>query len=188
MLVQSYIIHCRTSFLRLRCRIAQSSTILTGPRLLIRLESFHPRLNLGSQIRTMKRCLMHLLPTLLAIPPQSIKTGLGPRLLHDYSHSIREPYWVMRRVRWQQKHIALVYVDIAERPVIDNFEQHAAFVLVEPFGRLVDVVVGSRVGSADYHYCEGVVVDAVVVHGGLEEVGVFGDPGRGFVSLYSRRR
>jgi len=39
------------------------------------------------------------------------------------------------------------------------------------------VVVGSGVGSTDYHYGEVGVVDAVVVDGGFEEVGVFFEPG-----------
>lgn len=48
--------------------------------------------------------------------------------------------------------------------------------LVEEFGGGVDVVVCSGVGTADYHYCHGVVVDAVVVYWGFEEVGVFFEP------------
>ena len=49
--------------------------------------------------------------------------------------------------------------------------------LVEPFCGFVDVVVGSFVGAADYHYGYGVVVDAVVVYRRFEHVRVFGDPG-----------
>ena len=56
--------------------------------------------------------------------------------------------------------------------------------LVEEFGGGVDVVVCSGVGTADYHYCHGVVVDAVVVYWGFEEVGVFFEPeGDGLVEL-----
>jgi thiazole synthase ThiGH ThiG subunit len=45
--------------------------------------------------------------------------------------------------------------------------------LVEPFGGAVDVVIGAGVGAANEHdsYVRG-GVDAVVVNGGLEEVGV----------------
>lgn len=62
---------------------------------------------------------------------------------------------------------------------IDGFQEHRASVLVEEFGGCVDVVVCSGVRAADYHYgvagCGGGggVVDAVVVYGWLEEVGVF---------------
>lgn len=49
--------------------------------------------------------------------------------------------------------------------------------LVEPFCSFVDVVVGSFVRAADYHYGYGVGVDAIVVDWGFEHVGVFGDPG-----------
>lgn len=60
--------------------------------------------------------------------------------------------------------------------LIDDLEQHGPFVLVEPFGGLVDVVVCALVGAADDHDSYGVVVDAVVVDGGLEYVGVFCNP------------
>lgn len=63
---------------------------------------------------------------------------------------------------------------------IDGFEEHGSPVLVEEFGCGVEVVVCSRVGAADDH--DGVaggvggVVDAVVVDGGLEEMGVGFEP------------
>jgi len=63
------------------------------------------------------------------------------------------------------------------KPPIDNFEEHGTFVLVEPFCSFVDVVVGSFIRAADYHYGYGVGVDAIVVDWGFEHVGVFGDPG-----------
>ena len=80
----------------------------------------------------------------------------------------------MRDVARQQEQLALVDVDVAELAGggLDGFEQHAAGVLVEEFGRRVDVVVGARVGAADDHDCEGRVADQVVVDGGFEEVGV----------------
>lgn len=61
---------------------------------------------------------------------------------------------------------------------VDYLEQHGPAVLVEELRRRVDVVVCSRVGTADDHYgvARGVsrrgVVHAVVVYGGLEEVRV----------------
>lgn len=73
-------------------------------------------------------------------------------------------------------------VDVAKLLVygqraINDFQQHGAFVLVEPFCGLIDVVVCASVGTADNHDSDGGVVDAVVVDWGLEEVGVFGYPG-----------
>lgn len=65
---------------------------------------------------------------------------------------------------------------------IDDFEKHGAAVLVEEFGGRVDVVVCASVRAANDHYGValrgggGRVIDAVVVDGGLEEVGVFGEP------------
>ncbi len=39
--------------------------------------------------------------------------------------------------------------DVPEGAVVDDFEEHCAAVLVEPFGGCVDVVVCSGVGAAD---------------------------------------
>lgn len=60
----------------------------------------------------------------------------------------------MRRVGRQEEHGAFMNYYVPEFGMgfgdggIDDFEEHGAFVLVEPFGCLVDVVVGSGVGSA----------------------------------------
>lgn len=67
---------------------------------------------------------------------------------------------------------------------IDRLEQHRAFVLVEEFGRLVDVVVGSCIGAAEDHYGQAGglrrrgMIHAVVVNGWLKEVFVLLDPAR----------
>lgn len=68
---------------------------------------------------------------------------------------------------------------------VHGLEQHGAFVLVEEFGCGVDVVVCTGVGTAYHHDGKtgcgrgGGVIDAVVVHRGLEEVGVVFEPGVG---------
>lgn len=84
----------------------------------------------------------------------------------------------MRRIRGQQKQRPFVNGDVNEcgwrGGCVDGFEEHGSPVLVEEFGRGVEVVVCSGVGTADDHDCVaggvGGVVDAVVVDGGLEEV------------------
>ena len=58
--------------------------------------------------------------------------------------------------------------------------------LIEPFGSFVDVVVCALVGAADYHYSYARVVDTVVVYGGFEHVGVFGNPGGGGLTCNTR--
>ncbi|KAJ4372501.1 Origin recognition complex subunit 3 [Neocucurbitaria cava] len=168
----------RTSRLWLRCGIAQRPTVLTRPRLLIRFKTIHRILNLRAQIRAVKRGLMHLLPTALTVPPQPIQTPRRPLLLQHHTHRILEAYGVMRCIRREQEHVSLVDVDVAELLVgglrlVYHLEEHGAFVLVEPFCRLVDVVVGALVGAAYYHYGYVVVVYAVVVDGRFEHVGVF---------------
>lgn len=62
--------------------------------------------------------------------------------------------------------------------MLDCFEEHSAFVLVEEFGRGVDVVVCSSVGAAYDHDGHGIVVDAVVVDRRFEEMGILAEPFR----------
>ena len=106
----------------------------------------------------MKARLMHDVPAILAVPPQCIDTVFRSLLLNDDSQRIRKSYRVVRYVCRQQKHLSLTNRHISKRrgvrrrvgsPRIDGLQQHAAFVLVEPFRRAVDVVVCARIGSAD---------------------------------------
>lgn len=124
----------------------------------------------------MERRLVYLLPAALTIPPQAIHAPLRPLLLQHDAHCVLEPDRVVRRVGREQEHVALVDVNVAELVVVNDLEQHGAFVLVEPFSGLVDVVVGALVGPADDHDGHAVIVDAIVVDGRLEHVGVFRYP------------
>jgi hypothetical protein len=109
----------------------------------------------------METLLMHLLPTILAIPPQAIHTPLRSRLLNHHANRVRKAHRVVRNVSWEEEELALVDVDVAELVCrgLDGFQEHAAFVLEEEFRGAVDVVVCACVGPADDHDCEGVVVD-----------------------------
>lgn len=80
---------------------------------------------------------------------------------------------------------------VFEFAIVDNFEKHSAFVLVEPFGCFVDMVIGSSVRSSydlgfvglalrfvnwrvrdTYHDGHIFVVNAIVIDWWFEEVGV----------------
>jgi hypothetical protein len=54
----------------------------------------------------------------------------------------------MRRVWWEEEHLAFADCDVSEFAVVDNFEEHGAAVLVEPFRGFVDVVVCSGVWAS----------------------------------------
>lgn len=157
--------------------------------MLILLEGIHGLLDLRAQIGAMEALLVHLASATLAVPPQLVHAALRPRLLQHDAHRVGEADRVVRHVGRQQEHLALVDVDVAEGLgggvvlPIDDLEQHAPLVLVEPLGRGVDVVVGARVGPADDHDGHVLVGDAVVVDGRLEEMGVLGEPGRTSVSV-----
>lgn len=147
--------------LRLRLHITNLPTTPTLPRLSVRLKLLHRLLNLRPQIGTMETLLMHLTPTTLTIPPQTIHTPLRPRLLNHNANRIRKPHRIVRHISWQQEQLSLidVYVPKLVCGGLDGFQQHAAFVLVEEFRGRVDVVVCAGVGAAYDHDCEGVVVD-----------------------------
>ena len=152
----------------------------------------------------------------LAVPAHAVETGLGPVLLQYDPHRVGEAHGVVGRVGRQQEHVALADDDVLEgaRLRVHDLEQHGAPVLVEPLGRLVDVVVGPRVGTAydllegeyeiafflsnliilsknssdtqgrgpggDGETCHGgeaIIIDAVIVHGRLQEMGVLLQPG-----------
>lgn len=121
---------------------------------------------------------MHDLPTPRTVPPQPIHAALGPLLLQHQPYRISEPDRVVWRVRREEKQVALANDNVLGRVCerVDGFEEHGATVLVEEFGGLVDVEVCAGVGAADDHDGEVIVVDAVVVDGGLEKVGVFLEP------------
>lgn len=49
----------------------------------------------------------------------------------------------------KQEHLALPNRNVAESFVFfDNFEEHRATILIEPFGGLVNMIVGSSIGPA----------------------------------------
>ena len=145
----------------LRLHITNLSTLPTLPRFTIRLKLLHRLLYLRPQIRAVETLLVHLTPTTLTKPHQTIQTPLRPRLLDHHANRIRETHGVVRDVSREQEQLALVDVDVFELVCsgLDGFEQHAAFELVEELGGRVEVVVCARVGTSYDHYCHGVVVD-----------------------------
>jgi len=93
----------------------------------------------------------------------------------------------MGRVGGEEEHGSFMDGDILDGVrgggrVDHRAEEHRSSVLVEEFGRRVDVVVGSGVGPADYHdgvagrEARGGVVYAVIIHGRLEKMRIFFEP------------
>lgn len=98
----------------------------------------------------MEALLVNLFPAILAIPPQAIDGTFGSWLLQDNAHRVGEANGVVGSVWREKKHFALFDVNVAELAFVDGFEEHGAFVLIEPLGSLVYVVVCSGVGAAHY--------------------------------------
>lgn len=93
---------------------------------------------------------MNHLTAVLAVPPHPVNRVLRAFLLEDDANRIREPDRVMRGVGREKEHLPFADDDIPEVTVVDYFQHHGAFVLVEPFGRLVDVVICSGIWASDY--------------------------------------
>ena len=68
------------------------------------------------------------------------------------------------------------------RGSVHGLEQHRAFVLVEELGSGINVVISSRVGSADYHDRQSTcgwgrwMIDTVIVDGWLEKMSIIFQP------------
>ena len=99
----------------------------------------------------MKALLINNLPTTLVrtVPSQCINTVRWPRLLQHYAHCVREAHRVVWCAGWEKEHAAFGDEDVFEFAAVDDFEEHCASVLVEPFGGGVYVVVCSSIGTAD---------------------------------------
>lgn len=96
----------------------------------------------------MKRSLIDNRITTLAVPPQFILAFRRARLFENDADGIREPHRVVRGVGRQKEHFAFADGDVPKGAIVlDYLQQHRAAVLVKPFGRFVDVVVGSSVGA-----------------------------------------
>lgn len=107
----------------------------------------------------------------LTVPAEAIEALFRARLLQHNPDRVGEPYRVVRRVRREQEHFALMDVDVAEvgaRGRVDDTEKHPALVLIEPLGRLVDMVICAGVRATDDHDCDTFIVHAKIVDWGFE--------------------
>lgn len=83
----------------------------------------------------------------------------------------------MRGVAWKEEHLSLLDPDVSELSLVHHAKQHAAFVLIKPFFRLVHMIIVPLVRTSDNH--DRIVrtgIQAEVVDGRLKEVGVLGKP------------
>lgn len=169
---RSHLLH----YLRLRCNVTCLTAVATLPLLRVFFEGVYRFFYLCSKIGAVKACLMDLLAAILTVPPQPIQAALRARLLENHTNSVGESYGVVRCVCGKEEELAFIDIDVFEFTILHRLEQHAAFVLVEELGRLVDMVVGSSVWTTHDHHGHGVVVNAIVVDGRLEEMRILLQP------------
>ena len=91
--------------------------------------------------------------------------------------------------------------DIPMYSIVDDLEEHGATVLIEPFGRLIDMEIGAGIGAANdlpshqprrvleagnvNHDGHVVVVDTIVVDWWFEKMGIFLEPAFKVINLGS---
>lgn len=134
--------------------VRQRPTLPASPARLVPRKLHHGGLDLRPKICTVERAFMHHFATNLAVPAQAVKAAVGAELLEHDADGGGEADGVVWRVGWQKEHFALADGNVAEDGVgaagaVDDFEQHAATVLVEPFRGRVNVVVCAGVWAAD---------------------------------------
>lgn len=143
---------------RRRRPISHRPALATSPLLLIAPKVLDGLLDLRAQIRAVKGRLVHnhgllarrnIAVASSAVPAHAVDGVRGATLLQHDADGVCEAHGVVRRVGGQQEHVALADDDVAEGRAVDDLEDHGAAVLVEPFGGLVDVVVGAGVGATD---------------------------------------
>ena len=83
----------------------------------------------------------------------------------------------MAHMRRQHEHLALIDADIPDLAVIDNFQDHVPFDLIEKFLHRIVVKIHPRVGSADDLRDHAVFLEEqLVAHRGFELVSELVDP------------
>lgn len=134
------------------CPVGQRAALFTRPVLCAAAKRLDSRLDLCAQVRAVEGGLVYDGPALGlgAVPTHAIRGRGGPPLLQHNSHGVGKAHRIVGCIGRQQEHVALADDDVAEAAVgVNNLEHHGTLVLVEPFGRLVDVVVGAGVGATD---------------------------------------
>jgi len=93
--------------------------------------------------------LMHNLLAALAVPPHTVNGVFRSLLLEHDADGVGKADRVVGCVWREEEHVAFPDDDVSEDNTINHFEYHGALVLVEPLGRLVDVVIRPSVGATD---------------------------------------
>lgn len=131
---------------------AKHPTLLAPSRLAAVLKFENSIFDLGSQILQMERNLVHQMSTVLTIPAQTVHRPFRSFLLNYHPCSISKPDRVMGSAPWKKKHFALTDLDCLELVVIsrvNDVQFHRPTVLIEPFGRLVDMIVSPIVRASE---------------------------------------
>lgn len=93
----------------------------------------------GSFVSYFLSPLLTRLAKLLAAPP-----------LLPPSHSLKNS---IVRLTWQNKHFTLPNFNILEFSILNDFQSHSTFMLIEEFFCWLVMIIWSGVGSSYYHHC-----------------------------------
>ena len=138
---------------------------------------------------------MHYLSTVMTVPPQCIHAVLRPWLLQHDADCICKSDGIVGGIGRQEEHLPFANGYIPMLSIVDDFQEHRALVLVEPFGSGIDVIVCAGIWAANdlngqfseanraalsdgdsYHDGHIFVIDAVVVDWRFEQMEVLLQP------------
>lgn len=122
--------------------------MLAGALVEVAVELQDALLDLGAKVRQVERLVVDDFSTVGAVPPDLVIDARRPVLLEHNANGVGVADRVVWDVAWQQERVALVDGDVLKLAVVHHLDRHVALVHVEPLGGLVDVVVGTLVGTS----------------------------------------
>lgn len=141
-----------------RFRFVHSPTLLTRPSINVLVKRLYSTLDLRAKIIAVEGRFMYNFPTVLTVPSHYVNRVCWSLLFQDHPDRVCESDWIMRRVTRQKVQAIFVngYIDKLVWCLggIDGLQQHTAFVLVEEFRCLIDVVICSSVWTTYDHDCQ----------------------------------
>jgi hypothetical protein len=128
---------------------ATSPPALQTPVARAGLEGLDGNLDLGAEAGAVEAGLVDDRATGGVVPAHAVDGALGPTLLKHDTDGMGEAHGVALDVPRRQEHVTLANDDVVKPAAVNDLEHHCALVLVEPLGRLVDMIICACVGPAD---------------------------------------
>ena len=114
-------------------------------------ETAEDRRHLGLDIGNDNELLVQLALATFAVPLETVGFVRTAHPLHHQADGVSRPARRMRRVSWQQQHLALADGHIDQLAVLYRSQRDVALELVEELIARIDVKIAAIIGAADDH-------------------------------------